>query len=951
MPHLDRSLVAAVVALAVTFGAHGAAAYTVVTSDEDVTVDCGTSGTDVPTDWYFPVPNPNRGLVWVQHGFSRTNNQYVDLATKIAEQGYVVFATSLAPGTSGCAMNNQGFLSDFARLFPDLAVPGVGLLGSASIAATEAGTTLTALPASFAFTGHSAGGGSIAWVAKELVTAHPATGASLRGLVFLDPVESTSGALMASSLPSLGATRVTTISSPPYTCNSSASGTTLIAGLPRPFVGVELTSGCHCDAEGSSTNALCTAFCGTPQAANVSALQTLALCWLGDAFTGGYSAGCYPGGAYYQSQLAANRIRTLPDPGTCGNGVVNAGEQCDDGNEINGDCCSGICQFEPSGAACASDGNPCTDDVCSGGGACGVPNASPCNDGVFCNGADTCSGGACSQHAGNPCASGAECATVCNEATDDCRDPAGVACASDGNPCTVDACTGTGSCGHAPGNAGAECRSTQGVCDVPETCTGLSSACPPNGFVPSGATCRPAAGACDGAETCTGASATCPADGRQPAGSPCASDGNPCSLDQCDGIAVDCQHPAGNAGVPCRASAGPCDVSETCTGTATVCPSDGFASSAVVCRASTGTCDAAETCSGSAPACPPDAAAPAGTPCRPASGPCDLAESCNGSATTCPANGFAASTTVCRPSSGVCDVAESCSGSAASCPADGFATTAVTCRSAAGVCDAAEQCSGASATCPADAALPAGVECRPSAGACDLPELCSGTSTTCPADTGRPDGDADGVCDVEDICPTLADPPQSDGDGDGLGDVCDPCTNGLPVIAVKARLTLRNGPLPFDDDRFKLSGTMTVPSGAVDPAVDGLRVIIVDAGGHSIVDATVPPGPFDPVQAAGWTVNAPRTAFKYRNKGGAILALDGVDKVVVKRSTKVPGQVKFSIQAAGGAYPIPTTLPVSATVILDPPYASTNQCGDVLFPGPSRPTCAFTAPAGTVKCK
>lgn len=951
MRPVARALAAAAVVFAVALHAPGAAAYSVVTSDQDVVVDCGTGGTSVPTDWYFPVPNPNLGLVWVQHGFSRTNNQFVDLATKIAAQGYVVFAPSLAPGTSGCAMNNQGFLSDFARLFPDLAVPGTGLLGSATIAAAEAGTTLAALPSTFAFTGHSAGGGSIAWVAKELVTAYPATAASLRGLVFLDPVESTSGSLIASSLPSLAAKPVTTISSPPYTCNSNASGTTLIAALPRPFVGVELTSGCHCDAEAASTNALCTAFCGTPQAANVSALQVLALCWLGDAFAGSYSADCYPGGAYYQSQLAANRVRTLPDPGSCGNGVVNAGEQCDDGNETNGDCCSGICQFEPVGALCAPDGNPCTNDVCNGGGSCGVVNTAPCDDGVFCNGADTCGGGSCSHHAGDPCAGGMECATTCNQATDDCRDPAGVACGPDGNPCTVDACTGTGTCGHTAGHAGAECRSVAGACDLPEVCTGSSTVCPANVFAAAGTTCRPAAGACDVTESCTGTSAACPIDGRQPSGTPCASDGNPCSVDQCDGAAVDCQHPAGNAGASCRASAGPCDVGEACTGTSTTCPSDGFASSTVICRASAGVCDVAETCSGSASACPPDAAASAGTPCRPASGPCDLAESCDGSAATCPANAFAGSASVCRPASGVCDVAETCSGSAATCPSDGFAPLGVTCRVAAGVCDAAEHCSGTSAACPADGFLASTVECRPSGGGCDLPELCSGSSSTCPADTGRPDGDADGVCDVEDGCPTVPDPAQLDGDGDAVGDVCDPCTNSLPVVAVKPRLTFRNGPLPLNDDRFKLSGTMDVPSGAIDPVVDGFRIIVTDAGGQAIVDAVVPPGDFDPVQAAGWRANGPRTTYLYLNKGGAIPGIDAVNKVIVKRSTKVPGRVRIAVRAALGNYPLPSSLPLVATLILDPPYASSNQCGDLLFPGAPGPACEFTAPLGTVKCK
>src|SRR5262249_23643131 len=57
-------------------------------------------------------------------------------------------------------------------------------------------------------------------------------------------------------------------------------------------------------------------------------------------------------------------------PTGCGNGVVtpNTGEQCEDGNPRNGDCCSSTCHFEASGSPCADDGNQCTDDVCNGAG-------------------------------------------------------------------------------------------------------------------------------------------------------------------------------------------------------------------------------------------------------------------------------------------------------------------------------------------------------------------------------------------------------------------------------------------------------------------------------------------------------------------------------------------------------------------------------------------------------
>lgn len=39
-------------------------------------------------------------------------------------------------------------------------------------------------------------------------------------------------------------------------------------------------------------------------------------------------------------------VHPVQDPALCGNGVVNNGEQCDDGNRVNGDGCSEICQFE-----------------------------------------------------------------------------------------------------------------------------------------------------------------------------------------------------------------------------------------------------------------------------------------------------------------------------------------------------------------------------------------------------------------------------------------------------------------------------------------------------------------------------------------------------------------------------------------------------------------------------
>ena len=48
---------------------------------------------------------------------------------------------------------------------------------------------------------------------------------------------------------------------------------------------------------------------------------------------------------------------------TCGNGVLEFGESCDDGNVVDGDCCSSICEYDPQGSSC-DDNDPCTAESC-----------------------------------------------------------------------------------------------------------------------------------------------------------------------------------------------------------------------------------------------------------------------------------------------------------------------------------------------------------------------------------------------------------------------------------------------------------------------------------------------------------------------------------------------------------------------------------------------------------
>jgi hypothetical protein len=69
----------------------------------------------------------------------------------------------------------------------------------------------------------------------------------------------------------------------------------------------------------------------------------------------------------------------------CGNGIVDAGEQCDDGR--SGGCCSDSCTFATAGTAC-DDANACTQTAtCDGAGQCVGTNP------VTCGGvADACPG-------------------------------------------------------------------------------------------------------------------------------------------------------------------------------------------------------------------------------------------------------------------------------------------------------------------------------------------------------------------------------------------------------------------------------------------------------------------------------------------------------------------------------------------------------------------------------
>jgi cysteine-rich repeat protein len=183
----------------------------------------------------------------------------------------------------------------------------------------------------------------------------------------------------------------------------------------------------------------------------------------------------------------------------CGNGTLDFGEECDDGNNVDRDCCTGLCKAEAAGkitgcidndanvcteAACDglghclqtgilptntkactdSDNNPCTVARCDGAGACdqlGVlqPTSTTCTDSdgndctqARCDGAGACDqngivradGSTCTDSDGNSCTR-AQCSSgVCDQTV--LLAPGTICTETDGNLCTTPGCDGAGTC-------------------------------------------------------------------------------------------------------------------------------------------------------------------------------------------------------------------------------------------------------------------------------------------------------------------------------------------------------------------------------------------------------------------------------------------------------------------------------------------------------------------------
>ncbi len=360
----------------------------------------------------------------------------------------------------------------------------------------------------------------------------------------------------------------------------------------------------------------------------------------------------------------------------CGDGVLDVGEDCDDGNTLGGDCCSSSCTFETAGSTCTDDGDACTTDTCNGTGTCDHPAAadgSACDDGIACTTGETCQAGTCLSST-PACDDNESCTVDTCEVSDcfstghgaGCNDPVceSTVCALDSYCCATDwdnLCVNGGG------------GSTGSV----DLCAGRENFCG-NAGSPDGTLCDDGDPA-TGGDVCTGG--VCAGTGDLCAGVTCS------ASDQCHDVGT-CDPGTGICSDPALANGTACDDSDACTQTDTCQAGVCTGTNSVVCNA-LDQCHVAGTCDPGTGSCN-DPASSNGTACDdgdPATttdvctgGVCGGTDLCAG--VTCSASDQCHDVGTCDPGTGLCSDPALANGTA--CDDGDLATTGDQCS--AGVC-------------------------------------------------------------------------------------------------------------------------------------------------------------------------------------------------------------------------------------------------------------------------
>jgi hypothetical protein len=136
-----------------------------------------------------------------------------------------------------------------------------------------------------------------------------------------------------------------------------------------------------------------------------------------------------------------------------------------------------------------------------------------------------------------------------------------------------------------------------------------------------------------------------------------------------------------------------------------------------------------------------------------------------------------------------------------------------------------------------------------------------------------------------------------------------------------------------DRAKLRFQGKLALPlpvDPPFDPTARGARVRVEDASGEVILDETLAAGARDPGTGIGWRHDVARSRWTFTHPGSP-----GIRHLVLKRAGASGNVVRFVGRAHLPATPVPSAerLPLTATLVVDPPAASGGQCGEARFGG------------------
>lgn len=184
-------------------------------------------------------------------------------------------------------------------------------------------------------------------------------------------------------------------------------------------------------------------------------------------------------------------------------------------------------------------------------------------------------------------------------------------------------------------------------------------------------------------------------------------------------------------------------------------------------------------------------------------------------------------------------------------------------------------------------------------------------------------------------------------------EVLTPCAPACAasVDAAEARIRIARLDTPPGDDVLSLRGQMTLThpfAPSLDPAADGVEILVADSNSNRVLDAVIPGGAYDRGTRTGWKTSRRGDRWTYVN--GSESPPAGIKRVVIRdRSSRSPGLVQFVVSGRDGSYEVDeANLPLTGLVALGQPAVDSNQCALTSFPVPAE---ACTTRGGTLVCR